>query len=184
MNTDTINITLENFNSVTGSRFRVSKQQAARITLTDLSDEDRNSLVGLSAEDVANALHARNKNGKALNWVEEAVNLLNEGWNSSMELTREGALQEFISEGGLDKLKNRPPEIPLSVYLDAELTPDNFTQKVEEAIGVKRRFRMSQDQYARFKAGELTREQALAETVEAKRAEAEAAANQEENSNE
>lgn len=85
------------------------------------------------------------------------------------ELTREGAFQEFLQSGGLEKVQNRPPDIPKSVYLDPDLTVDNFPDKVEAATGVKRRFRVSREQSARIKAGELTREQALAETVEAKR---------------
>lgn len=172
--TQTIDLTLENFTERTGVRFRVSKLQAARITLTELNDDSRQSLIGLSIDQVADALGARNKNGKPFNWVEEAVNLLASGWNTSMELTREGAFQEFLNDGGLQKLQNRRPEIPDSVYLDPDLTIDNFSDKVKAAIGVARRFRISRDQRARLKSGDLTRSQALAEVVAEKRAQASA----------
>jgi len=83
-------------------------------------------------------------------------------------LTREQAFQDFLNNGGLDKLKERPQDIPDSVYLDPDLTLENFTDKVEAAIGVRRRFRVKGDQKERMDAGNLTREQALAEIVAAK----------------
>jgi hypothetical protein len=163
-----MNLNLQNFAERTGFRFRVSKLQAARIALTELSDGVRQSLVGRTTDEAADILGARNKKGKPLNWVEVAVDLVTEGWQSSMELTREGAFEEFINSGGLEKLQGRSPDIPDSVYLDPDLTLENFAEKVEAAIGVSRRFRVSQDQHERISRGELTREEALAETVEAK----------------
>jgi len=91
------------------------------------------------------------------------------------ELTREQAFAQFMAEGGLERLQGRRPEIPDSLYLEDGLTLDNFSDRVEATIGVSRRFRVSRDQHARIKAGELSREQALAEVVSAKRAEATAA---------
>lgn len=170
-----MDLTLENFTERTGSRFRVSKLQAARIALTELSDEARQSLVGATIDQAADILGARNSKGNPLNWVETAIELVTQGWNDTMTLTREGAFQEFLSEGGLDRLQNRRPDIPDSVYLDPELTLSNFSDKVKEAIGVARRFRVSGEQYQRISAGELTREQALAEVIASKRAAAEAA---------
>jgi hypothetical protein len=163
--TETLDLTLDNFTDRTGSRFRVSKEQAARIALTDLSDEDRNALVGLSVDEAADRLGARGLKGKPLNWVEEALELLAHGWSDSMALSREGAFQEFLADGGLDKLEKRPPAIPDELYLDPELTVDNFPEKVEALIGRKRRFRVSREQHQRIKAGTLSREGALAETV-------------------
>jgi len=85
------------------------------------------------------------------------------------QLTRDQAFTQFIEGGGLERLQGRPGSIPNSVYLDADLTLDNFSEKVEAAIGTPRRFRVSREQYARIEAGSLTREQALAEVVAAKR---------------
>lgn len=90
-------------------------------------------------------------------------------------LTREQAFQQFLQSGGLKRLQERRPEIPDSIYLEDGLTLENFSQRVEAAIGVSRRFRVSRDQHAKIKSGEITREQALAEVISAKRAEATAA---------
>ncbi|MCV0439834.1 MAG: hypothetical protein K5880_14495 [Hydrogenophaga sp.] len=91
------------------------------------------------------------------------------------QLTREQAFAEFLAGGGLERLQGRRPEIPDSLYLEDGLTLENFSDRVEAAIGVSRRFRVSREQHARIKDGQLTREQALAEVVSAKRAEATAA---------
>ncbi len=81
-------------------------------------------------------------------------------------LTREGAFQEFLASGGLERLQgSRRPDVPLQVYQDPELTVDNFSEKVKALTGVARRFRVSREQRQRIKAGTLTREQALAEIV-------------------
>lgn len=83
-------------------------------------------------------------------------------------LTREGAFQEFLTSGGLDRLqKSRRPDVPLEVYQDPELTVENFSEKVKQLTGVARRFRVSREQRQRIKAGTLTREQALAENITA-----------------
>lgn len=83
-------------------------------------------------------------------------------------LTREGAFQEFLASGGLERLqKSRRPDVPLELYQDPELTVENFSEKVKALTGVARRFRVSREQRQRIKAGTLTREQALAEIVAA-----------------
>jgi hypothetical protein len=168
--TTTMDVTLDNFTEATGTRFRVSKLQAARIALTNLNNEGRQALVGLTIDQAADALDARNAKGKPFNWVEEALELIKRGWQDDMSLTREGALQEFIEDGGLERLKDRRPDIPDSVYLDPDLTVANFPEKVKAAIGVARRFRVSREQHVRVKDGSLTRDEALAEIVAAKRA--------------
>lgn len=108
-------LTIDNFETQTGFRFRVSKEQNTRIT--------------------------------------------------AGTLTREQAFQEFINSGGVEKAQARKLEIPDSVYSDPTLTIDNFSEKVKTATGKARRFRMSREQFARHKAGTLTREQAFAEML-------------------
>ena len=85
------------------------------------------------------------------------------------DLTREGAFQEFLESGGLERLQGRPISIPDSVYQDPNLTLENFAATVKVATGSPRRFRVSREQFARITDGSLTREQALAEDVAAKR---------------
>ena len=168
MTTNTINLTLDNFTTETGFRFRVSKNQAARIAISALDNDALQNLSGMNVTEAATSMaNSCNASGKPYNWVEEAIALSGD-WNDSMSLTREAAFQEFLADGGLERLQNRNPEIPDSVYLDPTLTIDNFTAKVEAVIGVKRRFRVSRDQKARLKDGSLTREQALAEVVASK----------------
>lgn len=88
-------------------------------------------------------------------------------------LTREGAFQEFLEQGGPETVEKRTrPEIPLSVYLEEGLTIDNFAERVESVIGVRRRFRVSREQSERIDNGTLTREGALQEVIEQKRREA------------
>ena len=117
MNSTTTDLTIDNFTERTGFRFRISREQKARI--------------------------------------------------AAGTLTREGAFQEFLSSGGVDRLnKSRRPDVPLEVYLDPELTVENFSEKVKTLTGVARRFRVSREQRARIEAGTLTREQALSEIVE------------------
>jgi len=119
----TDNLTLENYTQVTGRRFRVSRDQKARI--------------------------------------------------EAGTLTREGAFQEFLAQGGPETVEKRTrPDIPLSVYLEEGLTIDNFAERVESAIGVRRRFRVSREQSVRIDNGDLTREGALQEVIEQKRREA------------
>jgi len=167
-------LNIDNFAERTGLRFRINKEQAARIALTRADQATRQSLVGLNKEEAADVLNARNKNNKPLNWVELAAKMA-DGWDGSLALTREQAFEDFLAEGGLERLQNRPVDIPLSVYLDADLTLENFSAKVEEAIGSPRRFRASQEQHALIKSGQMTREEALQQVIEEKRAEAEAA---------
>jgi len=76
-------------------------------------------------------------------------------------LTREEAFQEFLANGGTPSTDSTP--IPREVLEDPELTLDNFTDFVRERTGQSRRFRVSQEQSDRIKAGTLTREQAFAE---------------------
>jgi hypothetical protein len=166
--TTTTNLTLDSFVKETGFRFRVTKNQAARIALTSLDAAARTTLNGASIEDAANVLeNSRNTKGKPFNWVKESLEIV-DGWNDSLSLTREGAFQEFLADGGLERLQTRKPEVPDSVYLDPTLTLANFADLAEAVTGAKHRFRMSRDQNVRFKAGDLTREQALAETVASK----------------
>lgn len=166
------NISLNNFKEVTGTRFRVSKNQSARIALTKLGD-DRSKVAGPSTDAhimfAANLMDAVNKNGNPLNWVEEAVMIMNSGWDPDMELTREEAFNAFISSTDVSGLRSRVvPEIPDSVYLSEGLTLDNFSDRVKEATGVARRFRVSREQAIRIKDGTLTREDALLETIKEK----------------
>jgi len=81
------------------------------------------------------------------------------------QLTREQAFTEFLESGGANNLKPRKPDVPDSVYLSEGLTLDNFSERVKEATGQARRFRMSREQSERMKAGSLTREQALLEVI-------------------
>lgn len=80
-------------------------------------------------------------------------------------LTREQAFQDFLASGGAAKLKPRKPEVPDSIYLCDGLTVANFSERVQAATGVARRFRMSREQCKRHKDGVLTREQALQEVI-------------------
>ena len=82
-------------------------------------------------------------------------------------LTREQAFAEFLAAGGPAALKPRKPETPDSIYLCDGLTVANFSERVQAATGVARRFRMSREQCKRFKDGVLTREQALQEVIAA-----------------
>jgi len=87
-------------------------------------------------------------------------------------LTREQAFNDFLANGGLEKLKNKSrPEVPDEVYHMDGLTLENFGEFVEKKIGVSRRFRVSREQAKRIEEGTLTREQALQETIAAKRQE-------------
>jgi len=114
-------LTLNNFTERTGFRFRISKEQKARM--------------------------------------------------DAGTLTREQAFQEFLERGGLAELQKRSrPEIPDSVYLEDGLTLENFEERVAAAVGVARRFRVSQEQKERIDAGTLTRECALQEVIFEKRA--------------
>ena len=85
-------------------------------------------------------------------------------------LTREQAMQEFLANGGLERLKvSRRPDVPDEVFTDPTLTIANFSDKVKNLTGVSRRFRVTQEQRGRIAAGTLSREQALAEIVKQKK---------------
>ena len=161
-------LTLKTFAKETGFRFRVTKFQAARIALTKLDNTARQALTGLDVDKIADTLQSRNAKGEPFNWVEEVPKLISE-WSESFELDRQGAFAEFIASGGLERLQGRPDDIPDSVYLETDLTLDNFSSKVEAAIGTPRRFRVSREQFDRITAKELTRTEALAEVVAVKR---------------
>ena len=108
-------LTLDNFTERTGRRFRVSREQNARI--------------------------------------------------KAGSLTRQGAFEEFMANGGTNSSESNP--IPISVLQDPEMSLDNFTKVVRERIGENRRFRVSSEQNTRIKSGELTREEAFSEWVRA-----------------
>lgn len=157
-------LTLENFRKQTGYRFRVTNEQQARIFLTSLSDEKRAFLHNAVAHVVAQLAEKTNKNGNPFKWM-ELVGEMAVNWNDSMALTREQAFQAFLEDGGPDRLKNRKPDVPISVYQDPTLTLENFSAKVEAATGAKRRFRLPRNLAKRVEAKEITREQGFQETV-------------------
>lgn len=163
--TDTTDITLENFTEATGARFRVTKTQAARIAVTALSDEDRARLATLNETEAASLLRATDKNDRPLRWVTIAIELAS-NWSDDQALTREGAFQEFVANGGLENRRPTRDPIPLSVFQAADLTPENFSDRVEAAVGYRGRFRLTSDQAARIEAGNLTKEEAFAEFVQ------------------
>lgn len=157
---------LDNFIQETGSRFRMTKEQTARVALTGLSVEDRARVATLSVDDAAAFFKAVSPKGKPLGWVKRAVELAG-NWRDELSLGREAAFQEFIASGGLTKIKERKPEVPLAVWTDPELTIENFEEKTFKATGHKIRFRILKEQTAR----NLSRTEALAEIVALKRAE-------------
>jgi hypothetical protein len=165
MMTDTTEITLENFTEATGSRFRVTKEQAARIAVSALSDDERVALASMSVDEAAASLNATNKDGKPLRWVEVAVTLAG-NWNNDQTLTRTGAFEEFVSSGGLENIRSTRKPIPLSVFQASDLTISNFGERVEAAVGYRGRFRLTNEQSARIQAGELTKEDAFTEFVQ------------------
>lgn len=61
---------------------------------------------------------------------------------------------------------NHLQSIPQSVWQDATLTLDNFTERVKQATGSTRRFRVTKEQNQLITEGKLTREQAFQQTVE------------------
>lgn len=161
----TDDLTIENFTQKTGHRFRMTKLQTARVALTKLEPEKIARVATMSLQDAADFLNAKNtKNGKPLGWVEEAVKLA-DGWDGSQALTREQAFQEFLTEDGPERLKNRKPELPLSFWLDPELSLDNFTEKAFALVGDKRRFRRPKE----HKNSGLSREESFVKTVADKR---------------
>jgi len=151
---------LDNFVKESGSRFRMTKKQTARVALTGKSAEDRQRVAGMSADEAADFFNARASSGKPLGWVKEAVSLAGT-WTDDMALTRDRAFQEFLSNGGPSRLQERKPEVPVSVWLDSELTLDNFEAKTFAATGHKIRFRIRKEQTARG----LSRAEALAEVI-------------------
>lgn len=157
---------LENFIQETGSRFRMTQDQTARVALTTLSVEDRSKVAAMSVEKAAGFFKAVSPKGKPLGWVAKAVELAG-NWRDELSLNRKTAFEEFISGGGLDKIKERKPEVPLAVWTDPELTIENFEDKTFKATGHKIRFRILKEQTAR----KLSRAEALAEIIASKRLE-------------
>jgi hypothetical protein len=159
-------LTLDNFRELTGHKFRVTNSQQARIFLTRLPDYERIALGGANAQRVAEIA------GKTTpsKWMELVGDFATK-WNDdpSLPLTREQAFQEFLSGNGPDRIKNSKPDVPLSVYQDPNLTLENFSSKVEAAIGVKRRFRLPQDIAKRVANKEITREDGFQETIRRKK---------------
>lgn len=157
---------LENFVETTGSRFRMTKEQTARVALTGLSVEDRARVAAFGPEEAADFLKARGTKGKPLGWVKTAIELA-KNWRDELSLSRERAFEEFIASGGMQKVQSKKPEVPLAVWLDPELNIENFEEKTFKATGHKIRFRILKDQTER----KLSRADALAEIVARKRAE-------------
>lgn len=162
-------LNVDNFTAETGKRFRVNNFQKARIEITKLDDAQRTELEsivnnrdqgGVFPHDIATFFGL----SEMARWINNVADVIN-NWSEEMPLTREGAFQEFMDAKGLDRLQNQKPDVPEKVFLDEGLTLDNFEDKVFEAIGVKRRFRVSRDQHARIDNGDLTREEAFLETV-------------------
>lgn len=160
--TDTA-LTEDNFRAETGFRFRVTNPQKARIELAKLDDAARQRVAaGMSRDELATLFGEK----EFRNWM-KLVQDEADGWTDERSLTRAGAFQQFLMEGGLEKLRGRKQEVPLTVWLDAELTVETFSDKVEAATGEVRRFRRLKIQKERG----LSREQALAEVVAQKRME-------------
>ena len=157
---------LDTFVETTGSRFRMTKEQTARVALTGLSVDDRSRVAAMSVDDAADLFKARSPKGKPLGWVEKAVEFA-QNWRDDMSLSREQAFAEFLAAGGLERVQSKKPEVPTAVWLDPELTIVNFEEKTFKATGHKIRFRILKDQTER----KLSRAEALAEVVARKRAE-------------
>jgi len=159
---ETKTYTLENFTQETGTRFRMTKKQTARVELTRrTTPEDRQRIASMSLEEAADFFKAKNTKGEPLGWIEDAITLA-QVWEDSMSLDREGAFQEFLASGGPQRVATKKPAVPVSVWLDPELTLDNFEEKALAATGHKLRFRIRKNQTARG----LSREEALAEVIE------------------
>lgn len=153
------------FTKETGFRFRVTKEQKARIELTQLSDAERAQAVTATPEGLAVMFGLKDQP----RWL-ALVPALAARWESSLSLTRDAAYAAFRQEQGLERLQGRKPAIPDEIFLQEGLTLENFSEKLEALIGVKRRFRLSRSLAERVEAKELSREQAFAETVAAKKA--------------
>jgi|APGre2960657404_1045060.scaffolds.fasta_scaffold12546_3 hypothetical protein len=65
---------------------------------------------------------------------------------------------------------NHLKSIPLSVWQEKTLSIDNFAERVGEATGTRRRFRVTKEQNQLIKEGKMTREEAFNQTVERMRA--------------
>lgn len=152
------------FTKETGFRFRVTKEQKARIELTKLSDAERAQAVSATPE-ALQALFGLKEHHK---WL-DLVSALAARWEDSLKLSREQAYELFRQEQGLERLQGRKPSIPDEIFLQEGLTLDNFSERLEALIGVKRRFRLSRELAKRVENKELTREQAFQETVAQKR---------------
>lgn len=169
-NQPSVQLTADNFMSETGKRFRINNKQKARIELTKLTTDERQELSEIlknceSEIETDDQMMRAFGLKKYARWLNEVPDVLFTWNDDTSPLTREGAFKEFMNSGGLDRLLNQKPEIPDEVFLDDDLTFENFEDKVEAAIGVKKRFRVSRDQHARIKEGTLTREEAFQEMV-------------------
>lgn len=88
----------------------------------------------------------------------------------SRGISREEALQEWVAAGGMDQKPKKYETLDDSIFQDERFTLENFTSLIEELTGqAGRRFRVSPDQRDRITAGDLTREEAFAEFLAAKR---------------
>jgi hypothetical protein len=170
---DTVqDITLENFKERTGARFRMTEEQRARVVLTGFSDEQRATLASLS--DIESELADFFNEKKYRKWMGKAHGLAGQ-WTAELELNREGAFREFVEQGGLERVRTRQPVIPLSVWVDPDLTLENFAAKVQEATGVaNRKFRRLKEHFARNNSQlerDLTPAEALLDVISRKRIE-------------
>jgi hypothetical protein len=153
------------FTKETGFRFRVTKEQKARIELSKLSDTERAQAINASSEQLQ-TLFGLKEHHKWLSLVPALV----AKWDATLVLSREAAYEQFRQERGLERLQGRKPSIPDEIFLQDGLTLENFSERLESLIGVKRRFRLARSLAQRVENKELTRQQAFAETVAAKRA--------------
>lgn len=152
------------FTKETGFRFRVTKEQKARIELTKLTDAERSQAVTATPEQLQ-VLFGLKEYHK---WLELVPGLAAK-WDSTLALSRDAAYEQFRQAQGLERLQSRKPAIPDEIFLQEGLTLDNFSERLEALIGVKRRFRLSRELAKRVENKELTREQAFQETVAQKR---------------
>jgi hypothetical protein len=152
--------TLDNFTEKTGFRFRVNNKQKARIALTSLTDDQRQQVAQMNLEEAADFFKARNSNNTPLLWIKEVADIAS-NWTDDQALTREGAFEEFLAGNGLKTLQDKKPDIPDAVFLQPDISLENFQDRVEAAIGTKRRFRMSREQKQRG----ISHQDAFNETV-------------------
>jgi hypothetical protein len=156
---------IKTFTKETGFRFRVTKEQKARIELSKLSDAERTQAVTATPEELQTLFGLKEHH----KWL-DLVSAFAAKWEATLVLSREAAYEQFRQEQGLERLRGRKPSIPDEIFLQEGLTLENFSERLEALIGVKRRFRLSRSLAQRVVQKELTRDQAFAETVAAKRA--------------